>query len=310
MTTARTACTIFGAGLALAVAVRLQGDSAVPQNRIDIHAIVADASGAPVTGLTGDDFDVRVDGQPRRVDAVSPAAALSLVLLLDVTFSTPSMKALYEDALEQFASDVSRAERVRVGVISAKPRLAERWTADRRQLMREISAMLDANDEERRGPSPIWDTAMTAIDALQHEPGHRAVLLVTDGRASGNRSGLRDLAIRAISAGVSISSVSACDQRILLGQTSTTAAAVAPGRQLKWLADMTGGVCANLPRAMDMRKAATQALTATQQLLRHAYLVEIANQPDDGPNPALTVQVIREGLTAHARRGFVSTRLP
>jgi hypothetical protein len=135
-------------------------------------------------------------------------------------------------------------------------------------------------------------------------------VLLTDGRASGNRVGLRDLAIRAISAGVSVSSVSACEERILLGQTRTIAAGIAPGRQLSWLADMTGGVCANLPRGRDVKNVVAQNLTAIQRLLRHAYVVEIASRADDGPNPALTVQVIREGLTVHARRGFVSTRLP
>ena len=307
MTVARAAFALAGAGLALVMAIRLHADTVLPDNRIDIHVIVGDTSGAPVTGLTRDDFDVRVDGQPRQVQTVSPAPALALVLLLDVTMSNRWMKEMYENALEQFVSDLLPGDRVKVGLISRTSALTA--TTERRQLMRAIRAMLNVPDDERRGPSPIWDATMTAIEALQNEPGHRAVVLLTDGRASGNRVGLRDLAIRAISAGVSISSVSACEERILLGQTRTIAAGIAPGRQLSWLGDMTGGVCVNLPRGRDVKNVVAQNLTAIQRLLRHAYVVEIASRADDGPNPALTVQVIREGLTVHARRGFVSTRL-
>jgi hypothetical protein len=50
------------------------------------------------------------------------------------------------------------------------------------------------------------------------------------------------------------------------------------------------------------------SLQAVLQAMRRAYALEISLRSDDGPNPALTVEVIRPGLTVHARRGFVSRR--
>jgi VWFA-related protein len=279
--------------------------------RVVIHAIVRDAKGSPVSNLSRSDFDVRVDGQPRQVAALSAAAAPTVVLLLDATQSARGILrgGSYVSGIEKFATGLAPTDRVRIGVMARTLRLSQAATSDRRQLVSDTRDLLDLREEERQGPSPIWDAAIATVDALQREPGQRAMILVTDGRASGNLTSLREAAIHAIAAGVSISSVSRCDERILLGQTRTTAAGIAPGRQLAWLAEMTGGLCAQFWRTLGPEEALAQSLQSLMQALRRAYSLEIPVRPDDGPNPALTLEVIRPGLTVHARKGFVSTRL-
>jgi VWFA-related protein len=277
-------------------------------DRVVINAIVLDAKGSPVTDLTRGDFDVRVDGQPRQVAAVSAAAAPSMVVLLDSTLSThwTIRSASYVQVIERFVAALAPTDRVRMGVIARTLRLSKAPTSDRRQLVRDTQELLVLPEEDRQGPSPIWDATLVAVETLATESGQRAVVLVTDGRASGNVTGLREVAIHAISAGVSVSSVTACEERVMIGQTRTTAASVAPGRQLAWLAGMTGGLCAQLWRTLDTEAALVRGLQSWLQALRRAYALEIPLQPNDGPSPAVTVAVIRQGLTVHARNGFVS----
>ena len=310
MMTARPASAVMVITLATALAAAPHAGSRSSAAPVPIHVMVHDARGAPASGLTRDDFDVRVDNQPRQVVSVAAAGTPALVILLDATQSIP-WRSSQGQSLELFASSLRPTDRVRVGVIARTPKLADAPAVDSRQFVRQTRDLLNLPLEERQGPSPIWDATIGALEALRNEPGHRAVIVVTDGRASGNVVGLRDVAIHAIAAGISVSSVSGCEDRMLLSQTRTTAAGIAPGRQLVWLAQVTGGRCLGTPKqGPGGHFSVAERLGLIHASLRTAYVLEIATRPDDGPNPALTVQVIREGLTVQARRGFVSTRLP
>jgi hypothetical protein len=67
------------------------------------------------------------------------------------------------------------------------------------------------------------------------------VLVLSDGRATGNALGLEELAARAVALDVSISSVSEADEK-RVAQGADPVLRVRPDASLEWLAAETGGV--------------------------------------------------------------------
>jgi hypothetical protein len=57
------------------------------------------------------------------------------------------------------------------------------------------------------GPSPIWDSLDGAVTTLAPAAGRHAILLLSDGKSSGNMRGLNEVIAHAREAGVSISAV-------------------------------------------------------------------------------------------------------
>lgn len=82
---------------------------------------------------------------------------------------------------------------------SAEPAALRAWL-DTAQQPRDFS-------ESRYGPSPIWDAAGAAVDSMKDTAGPREVILITDGRGSGNLLASTDVAQRARAAGVRVSTI-------------------------------------------------------------------------------------------------------
>ena len=61
-----------------------------------------------------------------------------------------------------------------------------------------------AETEQSGGPSPIWDAMSRAATSLAARDGHRIVLLITDGRASGNVLSFDDALKGALAANVRV----------------------------------------------------------------------------------------------------------
>jgi hypothetical protein len=54
------------------------------------------------------------------------------------------------------------------------------------------------------GASPIWDAVVSTATLLASQPPPRAIVLVTDGRATGNRWSMADAALEAAAQGVAV----------------------------------------------------------------------------------------------------------
>jgi hypothetical protein len=143
------------------------------------------------------------------------------------------------------------------------------------------------------------------------------VIVLSDGRATGNAIGLHELASRATAMGVSVSAVSEADDK-LLPQGVDAPARVRPDASLEWLADETGGVY--LEDGIARRQIQSRAdpfgyvreimntptqpgvwLTRATTLLRQRHLVTFT-APDDGRPHALEVRAKTSGMTIRARK--------
>jgi hypothetical protein len=277
-----------------------------------VHVGVHALDGSPVAALSRDHFEVFVGGKPRPIESFSAdAGPLTLVVLVDVTTSTiASPRDLDAADLLRDVTSLRPSDRVRAGRVSRDPALGAGFTNNRRELLREFQRLFGVDEAQRRGPSPIWDAAAEAITALETEPGQRGVVLVTDGRASGNRLSLDDVAGRAVSSGVAVSAVGTGAGRVMMIQSKTTAVNVTPGRLLQWVTEASGGVyLSQSPLQSGMRDRGRQ-LNRVVQALQHTYALSFAAFPEDNPTPVLEVRVRSPELRVRAPRAFLNPAYP
>ncbi|HUF46700.1 MAG TPA: vWA domain-containing protein, partial [Vicinamibacterales bacterium] len=97
-----------------------------------------------------------------------------------------------------------QGDRIRFASFGRTFRMNSRFVTDRNDMPRAAREALDVSDDERYGPSPLWDALLECIEALAAEPSPRVAIAVTDGLTTGNRTGLAALERRAVEARVTI----------------------------------------------------------------------------------------------------------
>jgi hypothetical protein len=107
-------------------------------------------------------------------------------------------------------------------------------------LSKAASGLARIPDPERHGPSAVWDAVDASIERLQAEGGRRAILLITDGLATGNRRGLDEVTARARREAVVVN-VLGVPARSELPQTEGMSVVLDPAVLLRRLALATGG---------------------------------------------------------------------
>src|SRR5262249_33921180 len=149
------------------------------------------------------------------------------------------------------------------------PSLGPAVAADARARTRAIETLLNVPDQDRGGPSPVWDAIDAAVNAFEHEPGRRAIVVVTDGMATGNRLGLAEVANHAANANVSVSAIG-FEAPVKIRQNSTTVIEVKPEVLLQGIAEYTGGVY-RTPERVTPPDTAPDPFDTLLESLRHNY---------------------------------------
>jgi hypothetical protein len=294
-----------------------------------VQLLVLGADGLAVAGLTRDDFRVTVASQPVTVASAEPGLSpASLVVLFDVSASldgsygmgsgTTALRAMIEGWL---AASPRSPDRWRFGTFARAVRLGEAFSAETSALRSSLNAILDVPDAERFGPSPAWDAADAGVTALEGERGRRSVVLVTDGRSTGNSRGLVEVVQHAIAAGVPISVVGpAGEQRYSLSES--TALIVNATLGLQTLTAETGGgflvgfgrtvgalpprppqgPAPQLPPWLELQPGPLERIALET---RSSYLIELA-MPAFAGSRRLEVTVTRSGATVRAPASIVA----
>ena len=263
----------------LLVACAVLVATAPPQRLATVAVSVEDVGGRLVEGLTAADFSVQVDGQSVTVEkATLYSADLSLAVLLDLTTSAAWPGAAPPASVEQTVGDhvlalLGADVAVLVGSFGRSVRWSGEFSTDRSEQRRRLRSALSLPQSERTGPSPVWDAVHDALLVLQSRPGRHAVLLVTDGQATGNRLGLADVADKAIAAAVTINIVFTGPSG-LISQTRDLSASVRPDRALVQLANGTGGYYSPKPPSQRLETAPVDALRKAATAMRSVYRLE------------------------------------
>lgn len=109
--------------------------------------------------------------------------------------------------LKALIPGLGTSDRARIGSVSRILRLSSEFSRKPDALERAVREALDVPDADRYGPTPLWDAIDSAVSTLDDESGRRAIVIVTDGLATGNRLGFEAVLAHAIRANVSVSVV-------------------------------------------------------------------------------------------------------
>jgi len=312
-----------------------------PVGLVEIHVVAVRADGGWVSGLSAADFEVLSDGVSRPIERFSdvdrPVAA---TLLVDVSRSCWLQPLVIRRAIEKTLVDaVPASDRVRFGIFGGTPIVISDAATGGSEALRAAARVLDLPDAFegvptmvsvvdgvaatplrppvlRLGPSPIWDAVDAAVASLEHESARRAIILLTDGRATGNVLGLEEVLQHGVRSAVSVSVVGEAGAEILQ-QGGARAALIRPGAALEWLAENTGGWFTTISRpdmperdGADAERALDRVLVRAFGDLHHAYTIGFSAATPDGQWHGVEVRVKRPGVTVRARKAYLAPSAP
>jgi hypothetical protein len=264
-------------------------------------AVDGDSSGS----LTSSDFAVAVDGRPVAIAGVMPPPSpLAMVVLLDKTSSMESYGNVDDEVAKSIVPVLRPGDRLRIGGFASRVALAPAFSSSPREIVAAGRAALAFRNEERYGSSPIWDAMDRALSVLEPEEGLRALILVTDGRGTGNHTSFIAAGDRAVSSGIVVHVLSEA-RPVVLRQNETTAARIRPGVALQEIARATGGTILPAdPTPSTELPPAGLSLARFMADLHGRYTLTIPAEGAPGSVHRVEVTMKRAGLTARARRAY------
>ena len=325
------ACTSIAAGTLIA--------EQAPPTEVVSHIVVATAKQTPGASVATAGLVARSNGIELPISRVTAAGPLSLVVLVDVTSSMSEAMAQFvwdgqgsqndarpsgvkppdspsalflEPLIRGILRNLRPDDRVRFGRVTNVPELGPEFTAVRSDLEHAARWTVDPPTEARSGNAPIWDAVDLAVGALANETGRRrAIVLVTDGLASGNRLGLDAVIDRAAYDDVAVFVVGeswgvprsgrgwglrdATDAAWFMMKGAFTS----PFDQLQRLARSTGGVF--IADGQHGSPDPEARLVTVMNLLRASYVVSVASPLLPGEAGTLSIQSTEPGVTIHVR---------
>ena len=260
-----------------------------------IHVAVEDTAGRPVRGLTAGDFQVLVEHATSPVvEASVNSDPLSLIVLVDATVSARWHDQPLDRLLTRLAASLGAHASIAIAAFGRRPAISDFVPAGS-DIRRTVGRTVDLPDEERRGPSPIWDALYAVAERLDSVPPPRAILLLSDGRASGNVRGLDEVADRIAGRGIAVHVVwQPIVQQIYQG--SGTAVIVRAGATLRRLARFSGGYDVEYP---SRRKDAEALFASLGERITSLYRLTIT-VPGQQRVQSLHVAAKRPGLSVRA----------
>jgi hypothetical protein len=261
----------------------------------------------PVLGLRASDFSATIDGRTAPVSSIAATPlTLSIVLLFDISASANSR---FLEPPQDFTSEVDAnllshlapADRVATGVFGDNVSISGFSAGDRRSQVAAARQGFKNTVMGRNGPSRIWDAVDSAVTALADQPGRRAIILVTDGQASGNRLGLAAVIKRAQAADVAVSVIASGSG--FIEPLPLQRSLLTPYDALIRLAGETGGVrVADAVGDTFRPRHPERFFEGLLEVLRNSYILEIA-APDMSGLHTVEVRVASGGQT-HVRSAF------
>jgi len=298
-------CALVASAALIPLHAQQAGESAPPKFRssldvVTIQASVRDTRGRTVSGLRPDDFEVRDNGELRRVVSLRSEqyAPVSVAVLVDVS---GSMRLAGSREMARLAYELLLAQlqnrRDEVALFSFDSSLDVR-----QEFTTHVTSLSGAlNDLTAFGTTALYDAAAASAKRVAARSGtNKAVIILTDGIDTSSKLTAPEVSGIASSIDVPvfvIATVSSTDQRLALERMRRSAQS--DEADLRDLADWTGGQLL-FASTIDETVSATSKLISE---LRQQYVlaIEAANAHEWR---RLDVRVKRRSATVKARSGY------
>ena len=266
----------------------------VNSNLVTVPASVVDRQGKAITDLKLEDFELRVDSQPKPISELSRSESpVRMALLFDNSSSLTEAREFEKQAAERFFQSVMRPmDQAAIYSVSTVPAVERSLTSDVPSLVRTIEHF-----SRPEGATALFDAIAQAAVYLRPEQGRKVIVIVSDGADTISDLDFNETLQRVLGA----------DCQIYAVQTSHTENPnlrnVAAERYLQEFTSQTGGAV-YVPRGTDDLDAAFAQISAD---LAQQYVLSYYPQDDhnDGRFRSISLRVTtRPDLRVRARKGY------
>jgi Ca-activated chloride channel family protein len=267
----------------------------INSNLVTVPASVIDASGKVVFDLKLEDFELRVDGQPKPITELGLAdSPVRMAVLFDNSASLIASRDFEKQAAIRFFRSVLRpVDQAMIYSVSTSPTLEYPLTGDVQALVRTIEHF-----PKPEGATALFDAIVQAANYLKpHQEGRRVIVIVSDGADTISDTDFETTLRR----------VQAADCQIYAVQTGQIENAnlhdLAAERRLQEFTSQTGGAV-YVPRGTGDLDAAFAQIAAD---LAQQYVLSYYPQDEqkDGRFRTISVRVTtRPNLRVRARKGY------
>jgi Ca-activated chloride channel family protein len=267
-----------------------------------------DSQGRAVINLQLEDFELRVDGQPRTISELSRAEVpVTLALLFDNSQSLSAAREFEKQAAVKFFRSVIRPiDRAAIYSVSTDVSLVQPLTNNVPALVRTIEHF-----GKPEGATRLLDAIAEAANYLRPYPGRKVIIIVSDGEDTLSDLDFDGVVRKTLAADCQVYAVQTkqIEYVMLTGQTSNAnLQALAAERRMQDLTSHTGGTVYTPLQANDLDSAFSQisADLAQQYILSYYPTDERA----DGRFRTISVRVAtRPNMRVRARRGYYPKRV-
>ena len=172
---------------------------------VNVFVSVTDKAGAPIGGLTRDDFQLFEDGKIERIAVFErdTSAPLAIVLSVDLSGSTYKDFAAEQQAAERFAKDVLRPQdRADVMAFADGTREVTGFTGNPKRIASGLGGLRPGT-----GGTAFYSSISLASQLLKPEHGRRVLVVISDGDNTVNGVSYEDALDEAVRDEVMIYSV-------------------------------------------------------------------------------------------------------
>jgi Ca-activated chloride channel family protein len=280
----------------------------ITSNLVTVPATVIDSQGRAVTDLKLEDFELRVDGQPKPISDLNRAEVpVTLALLFDNSSSLTAAREFEKQAAVKFFRSVIRPiDRAAIYSVATEFELVQ-------PLTNSVSALVHTVEHfgKPEGATKLLDAIADAANYLRPYPGRKVIIIVSDGEDT-----LSDLDFD-----TTLRRVLASDCQVYAVQTKQIEYAMLTGtignanirtlaaeRRLQDLTAHTGGAVYTPVQTADLDAAFTQiSADLAQQYVLSYYPTD--DDRSDGRFRIISVRVAtRPNIRVRARRGYYPRR--
>ena len=267
----------------------------VDSSIVVLNAVVRDANGSPVKGLTAGNFNLTENGVRQEIDFVDSASTpFAAVILLDISGSMRARVSLARSAAIRFLRGIRPTDNVAI------------YSFDRQvELVQDFSNSRDVRsrifDLEAKGYTSLNDAIFKASEELtKRKEKRRAIIVLSDGEDTRSR----------VSASKALKAAQNADATIYTVDMSSISGRTRQRQQnravLKRFAEKTGGRFVTTPGGIALRKAFGDIVFELGQLYTLGYYSSDPKQ--DGKWREISLETGVEGHTVRTRAGYYAEK--